>query len=89
MICSSPAAGVLTVKENRWSGWRARVDGRRARLLPGQWLAVALPAGHHRIEFRYASWDVPVGVVLSLAGIALSVFLWRSDRRKDPSAVPD
>jgi len=85
VICSSPAAGVLTVKENRWSGWRARVDGRKARLLAGQGLAVALPAGRHRVEFRYVPWDVPLGMLLCLAGIVLSVFLWRKDRLDPPT----
>jgi hypothetical protein len=75
--CNSPQAGVLVVKENRWSGWRAWVDGRPAGLLPGQWLSVELPAGSHTIELSYYPWDVPIGLLLCLIGVVLAIYLWR------------
>lgn len=75
--CDVPAPGVLVVKENSWTGWQASVDGRSVPLLmSGQWLSVNLDAGSHTIEFRYRPWDVPVSLLLCLAGIALAVREW-------------
>jgi hypothetical protein len=77
VTCSASEGGTLTVKENSWSGWRASVDGRSVPLGPGRWLAVELPAGSHTIVFRYRPWDVPLGLVLGLAGLALAAYSWR------------
>lgn len=71
VICQTSQPGTLVVKEYNWSGWHARLDGRPARLERGDWLSVTLPAGEHRLEFRYRPWDVPLGVVLWGAGLAL------------------
>jgi hypothetical protein len=79
VTCDAPRAGTLTVKENVWSGWRASVDGRPVPLLPGTWLAVALPPGPHQVAFRYRPWDVPLGLLLSAAGVALAAYAWWRD----------
>jgi hypothetical protein len=84
--CAAPSTGVLTVKENAWSGWQARVDGRPAPLLAGPWLAVELPAGSHTVGFRYRPWDVPLGLVLATAGVGGAVWAWRAP--DPPPAVP-
>jgi hypothetical protein len=77
VTCQTLGSGVLTVKENMWTGWQAWIDGLPAGLLPGRWLSVGLPAGQHLIQFRYRPWDVPLGLVLGLAGLALAVyFFW-------------
>jgi hypothetical protein len=44
----------------------------------GTWLSVAAPAGTHHYEFRYRPWDVPVGAGLTLIGLALAVWVWRT-----------
>jgi hypothetical protein len=74
--CDAPQAGILTIKENSWSGWRAEVDGEPVELEASQWLAVEIPAGKHTIEFRYRPWDVPLGILLSLIGITLALYHW-------------
>jgi hypothetical protein len=74
--CDSEAAGTLVVYEYSWSGWTARRDGQALMLGPGPWLNVFAPAGTHHYEFRYRPWDVPLGLVLSLAGMVLCVWLW-------------
>lgn len=80
--CDAPRAGVLTVKENRWSGWRAYVDGRPAALRDDRWLAVDLPAGSHTVAFRYRPWDAPLGLLLCSLGMALATYVWcTADRR--------
>jgi hypothetical protein len=79
VTCDIPVDGVLTIKENRWAGWRATIAGRNAPLLKGQWLAVELPAGRHTIWFRYRPWDAPLGIILSILGLALAVYAWKYD----------
>ena len=82
VVCETPQAGVLTVRENQWSGWKAELAGSRAQLLSGQWLAVNLPKGSHVLRFRYRPWDVVVGVVLSAIGVILALYLGlRPERR--------
>lgn len=84
--CELPSAGVLTVKENAWAGWSARIDGERTSLASSQWLAVNAPAGSHSVEFRYRPWDVPLGLALMVVGLGLVGYLvWRGDR---PAASP-
>ena len=74
--CEVAQAGTLVVLENSWSGWRASVDGRRVDLLGEAWLQVQAPAGAHHFEFRYRPWDVVLGALLTLAGVALAVWAW-------------
>jgi hypothetical protein len=89
MRCEAPDAGVLVVRENSWSGWRAWVDGRPATLLPGQWLSVAIARGLHTIEFRYLPWDVPLGLLLAVVGVALAIFCWfKADLRRPAPPIP-
>ena len=81
VTCSSEVGGALVVKENLWSGWTARLDGKAATLLAGDWLSVNMPPGAHLVSFRYRPWDAWVGLVIALAGIVLAV---RVARQKDP-----
>jgi hypothetical protein len=74
--CPSAPAGELVVEENSWTGWRVWVDGERADLLGGDRLRVRAPEGEHEFRFRYIPLDVPLGLVLTLAGIVLSILLW-------------
>lgn len=78
VTCVTSGPGTLVVQENQWSGWQARVDGRPVPLNAGTWLSVAAPAGTHHYEFRYRPWDVPVGAGLTLIGLALAVWVWRT-----------
>jgi hypothetical protein len=76
VACDAPQPGVLTVKEHRMDGWQARVDSGGAGLQPGEWLALNVPAGQHVIHLRYQPWDVPLGLVLGVLGIALALGAW-------------
>lgn len=86
--CDAPQAGILTIKENSWSGWRAEVDGEAVELEASQWLAVEIPAGKHTIEFRYRPWDVPLGILLSLIGITLALYHWFQGDQEPFLALP-
>jgi len=53
--------------------WRARIDGKPARIMRGNYLmrALALPPGTHRIEFAFRVSPVPLAA--SLAGLAAAL----------------
>jgi hypothetical protein len=76
--CGAANEGILVVKENRWSGWQASVDGERVALQDSPWLSVRVPPGEHRISLRYRPWDVLLGVGFFIVGIVVSVAMWRS-----------
>ncbi len=84
VACATTEPGTLTVFENNWSGWQAYVDWQGASLRPGTWLSVEVPAGRHEIQLRYRPWDVPVGLALGLAGMALAVWAWRRGEDREP-----
>ncbi len=64
--------GLLVLGEQSAPGWSVRVDGRDALLLEadGMFLAVALSAGEHSVEFRYSPPLLRVGAFLALLGAA-------------------
>jgi hypothetical protein len=76
--CSGDIPGTLVVRENAWTGWSVRRDGERVALQrAGDWLATQAPAGEHTYQFRYRSWDVVLGSIMTLLGVVLAVVLWR------------
>ncbi len=77
MTCVS-GGGTLVVRENSWSGWSARVNGKKAALEESQWLSVTVPPGPIEVRFRYLPLDVLVGALLTFVGIVLVVALWDS-----------
>jgi hypothetical protein len=77
VVCQNELPGTLIVRENSWSGWSVRVDGKPGQLLTNTvWLSTQAPAGEHNYEMRYRPWDVPLGIILTLVGIVSSVWLW-------------
>jgi hypothetical protein len=87
MICTVKAPGILTVRENAWSGWSAWVDGQRVPLLALQWISVEALPGTHTYQFRYQPLDVWIGLLVSIAGVILTI---RARRRiqTDVQAAP-
>lgn len=77
VFCQTSQDGLLTVQENSFDGWVGWMDGRFTRLQPNRWLQVTAPAGVHTFQFRYRPWDVPLGLLVSLLGVALVVWLAR------------
>jgi len=79
---SAPAASLLVLADLYYPGWEATVDGAPAEILRANSLfrAVALPAGTHRVVFRFVSPPYRRGVWLALAGIAAAAAL--SARRR-------
>ncbi len=87
--CSTGSTGKLIVTENSWTGWQANRDGIPVALDDNRWLSVDAPAGSHHFEFRYRPWDVWVGLLLTLTGIALCVWWWFRSPDARPAASTD
>jgi hypothetical protein len=64
---------VLVVSEIFYPGWEARVDGRVARISLADYLlrSVAVPAGRHRVEMRYAAPAARHGAIISALALAV------------------
>jgi len=69
--------GLLVVTDLFYPGWIAEEAGRRLAILraDGFFRAVALPAGSHRVTFRYRPVSVPVGAGISAAALLTILFL--------------
>jgi len=69
-----PCRGLLVVGDPYYRGWRAWVDGRRTpiREYAGVIRAVDVPAGRHRVEFRYRPASVYAGAGLTALGFLLA-----------------
>ncbi|MDA8169013.1 MAG: YfhO family protein [Nitrospiraceae bacterium] len=80
-----PSRGFVVVSEQYYPGWRAYVDGKETRIykVDGVLRGVVVPAGRHRLLFRYRPVKILValaaGVFIS-AGI-LSLLVFRSFNR--------
>jgi len=83
---TTPQPGLLVVAEQFDPGWRARVDGRPAHIVPADHLlmGVALPAGNHRVELVYAPDVFRAGLFGSLAALAVLAALMASRPRANP-----
>ncbi len=72
VVCSTSSPGTLVVQEHQGPGWQVWVDGAPARLTESQWLTMPVAEGSHQYSFRYHPWDVPVGIILTLIGLAVA-----------------
>ncbi len=71
----APQATVLVEFERFSSGWRAFLDDKEIEVFPADYLfrAVHIPAGKHRVDFRYRPAAFTRGLILSLLGIAAAI----------------
>jgi hypothetical protein len=76
--------GVLVVSEAAYPGWRATVNGKRARWVEANYVmrGVELGPGSHLVRFEYEPRSLTWGAVISLAGIAFLGGAWLFDRRR-------
>lgn len=74
--CTVEHPGLLVVHENSWTGWTVKMDGVKIPLIHTNWLTTKIPSGIHHFEFRYRPWDVPLGIVLTIIGAIMAVWLW-------------
>jgi uncharacterized membrane protein YfhO len=80
--------GLVVVAEMYYPGWEVTVDGRPAEILRTNraMRGVALPAGTHRLVFRYNPASFRFGIALSLVGFAALAGLvaWGRRQRSRP-----
>jgi hypothetical protein len=71
------AGGLLVVTDLHYPGWIAEEGERRLEILraDGFFRAVALPAGSHRVTFRYRPLSVLVGAAISAAALLTILLL--------------
>jgi hypothetical protein len=81
--------GLLVLADSYYPGWQARVDGERVPIVATNHLfrGIAVPAGHHSVEFDYRPSSLRSGAAASLVGLAVLAWLVISAwRRRDPVA---
>ncbi|HKQ58841.1 MAG TPA: YfhO family protein [Candidatus Eisenbacteria bacterium] len=86
----TPAPGLLRLADLWYPDWTATVDGKPERILKADYLlrAVPVPAGRHRVEFRFQSAAMRTGLMLSIASLAatLALLVFGLLRRRRPPA---
>lgn len=80
--CDLPEKGILTVKENNWTGWQSTTARGPLSIGSGQWLTVELAAGEQTVRFRYRPWDAWIGIGLWLAGVAAAWYNWEASQHE-------
>ncbi len=86
---NAPQDGYLVLTDAYYPGWIATVDDQPADIQRADILfrAVKVPAGQHRVEFRYQPPSFAVGVVISIGTVLLLVVLGFVVRRRNRSRV--
>jgi len=71
-------AGLLVLTDLHYPGWIAEESGNRLPILraDGWFRAVALPAGTHRVVFRYRPTAFYAGAAISVAALLTLLVLW-------------
>jgi uncharacterized membrane protein YfhO len=76
------SSGLLVLTDLFYPGWIAEEEGRRLEILraDGFFRAVALPAGTHRVTFRYRPLSVLVGAGISAVALLTMLLLaWQGE----------
>lgn len=85
VVCDASQPAALVLADNIFPGWKAYIDGQPAALFPAYYTfrGVLVPAGEHRVAFRYEPLSLKVGYAVSVvslligAGLALHALLRR------------
>jgi hypothetical protein len=78
--------GMLVLNDVDYPGWKAYVDGHKARWITANYLfrGVLLAPGSHVVRFQYEPASFRLGVLISVIGLVLlcSVVVWKSRTRR-------
>ena len=85
----TPGPALLRLADLWYPDWVATVDGRPAEILRADYLlrAVAVPAGRHVVEFRFASPAMRRGLIVSGASLLVTLGLLALGWRRKPRAT--
>ena len=74
----APAASLVVISQSHYPAWKARVDGRPARIWRANYAfqAIEVPAGRHQIRLAYEDKQLLAGAVLSSLGLLACASLW-------------
>jgi hypothetical protein len=77
LVASLASPGWVVLADTFYPGWSATIDGVATPIHPADVLfrAVFVPAGTHRIVFRYEAPAFHLGLAFAVVGLALSAFL--------------
>ena len=66
---------LLVVTERFHRGWIASIDGHEFPTLPvyGDFLGCVIPAGRHQVELTFRPVSVQLGLLMSLAALAVTI----------------
>jgi hypothetical protein len=76
-ISKTKDKAIVNLLQNKYYGWKAKIDGRDAQVFTGNmsFLAVLVPAGEHEVVFYYDPKGVSVGFWISIITILAGLFL--------------
>jgi hypothetical protein len=80
----APRDGHLVLTDAYYPGWIATIDGQPVTIERADILfrAVHVPAGQHRVEFRYQPQSFAIGAAVSIGTIVMLIFGWLILRRR-------
>jgi hypothetical protein len=79
--------GMVILNDVYCPGWRVSVDGKSQPIYEADGFVrgVVVDKGKHTVVFEYSPWSVKFGVLLSLIGLAGTIFVGR--RKEEPDGV--
>jgi hypothetical protein len=88
---SSDSAGYLVVSEIFYPGWTAEVDGRKSKVMRGNYLFCVIPLekGDHQVNLYFVSWPFRIGAGISCLTLIIAllvIFRRRRSAEKDSKA---
>ncbi len=80
----SEAEGFMLLLDSYYPGWRAYLDGKQVSILRADYAfrAVKVPAGRHRVEFRYRPASFFIGLGISSIMFIVAAILMMSKSTK-------
>lgn len=84
--------GLLFLADSYHPGWRSTVDGRRAPVVPADFVfrGVPVPAGEHEVKFRFRPKSFRVGLGVSVGTLVFLLLLAAASvRRREADRTPE
>jgi hypothetical protein len=85
----APQDGYLILTDAYYPGWTATIDGQPAGIERADLMfrAVKVPAGQHRVEFRYQPQSFSIGLAISIGTLVILSGMWLITRRRNKSPM--